>query len=171
MIFNRCETQDIFQLSQTCSSMREVTRRYWAEVLNAKRVLQPFFSTEGQMLQFLNMLSDTGAIVSGSTALQLFARTTFNDTDLDVYVERLCYDDALRQMNVAGFHNITQDDSKLSYVMGDSYPFVDEIERIQGLVCDSNKEKIIQIIATKGSPITAVLNFHSSKMINFLERT
>jgi len=128
MIFNRCETKEIFQVSQTCSSMREVSRRYWAEVLNAKRVLQPFFSTEVQMLQFLNMLSNTGAIVSGSTALQLFARTTFNDTDLDVYVERTWYEDALGQMNLAGFHNITQDDSKLEYVMGDSYPFIEEIK-------------------------------------------
>ncbi len=74
------------------------------------------------------MLSNTGTIVSGSTALQLFARTTFNDTDLDVYVERTWYEDALGQMNLAGFHNITQDDSKLEYVMGDSYPFIEEIK-------------------------------------------
>jgi hypothetical protein len=60
------------------------------------------------------MMRETGAIlVSGSTALQLFARRSFyEDSDLDVYVERTDYDNAMHLMMLAGFRKITQHQEK-----------------------------------------------------------
>ena len=131
--------------------MREVTDHYWSAILNTKRVLRQYFTSDSQMLQFYDMMSETGAIVSGSTALQLFARTSFVDTDLDVYVEKTGYERALRHMQLSGFRRIEQDDSKLDAVIGDSYPFVEEIERVQGMVT-SGLKKVVQVIATNKSP-------------------
>jgi hypothetical protein len=142
--------------------MKRITAGYWSAILNPIRVLRPFFANHAQMIDFLKSLNETGAIVSGSTALQLFARTSYEDTDLDVYVERIAYEQTLTLIELRGFRKISQDDQKLDDVIGDSYPFVEEIERVQGLTDPSTPKAVIQLIATKRSPIYAVLNFHSS---------
>jgi hypothetical protein len=164
LIFDSCDVRQIFRISRTCRGMKRLTTSYWNAILNPIRVLRPFFVDHVQMVEFLKLLDETGAIVSGSTALQLFARTSYEDTDLDLYVERIAYEQTLIQMQLQGFHKIPQDDNKLDNVIGDSYPFVEEIERVQGLTDRSMSKAVIQVIATKRSPIYAVLNFHSSTL-------
>ena len=49
-------------------------------------------------------------------------------------------------------------------VIGDSYPMVDEIKKVEGYATVSSS-KIVQVITTKKSPVLAVLKFHSSKLL------
>ena len=138
------------------------TKEYWSSKFKHTRILEPFFDSEKEMNNFLNMLSLTGAIISGSIALQLFDRTDFNDNKMDIYVNMKYYHDAETFLEENNFLKKTQNSQELKSVVQDSYPFVDEITKIQALR-KRNSNKIIQLMGTRDSPIFAILNFHSSK--------
>ena len=50
------------------------------------KLLSPYF-TPTEVTQFRELQSQTGTLISGSTALQLFDRVTYSESDLDLYVE------------------------------------------------------------------------------------
>ena len=108
------------------------------------------------------MLSLTGAIISGSAALQLFERTSFNNNEMDIYVNINQYKNAEISLKTNGFQKKKQDNDSLKSVIGDSFPFIDEMVKLQTLI-KPNSNKKIHLIGTKKSPVLAVLNFHSSK--------
>ena len=106
------------------------------------------------------MLSVTGAIISGSAALQLFERTCFNDDKMNIYVNKDQYKNAETVLNLV--KNDENLEESLKSMVEDNYPFIDEIEKMQTLT-KANSNKIIHLIGTRRSPALAILKFHSSK--------
>lgn len=163
-VFDLLPIRDIFRVSRTTCLMRGLTQGYWSWKLNVARVLQPFFCSIEQIHLFLQMMHRTGSIVSGSTALQLFERTYYEESDLDFYVNVENVGEVYGWLTEAGFQRVEQDEAKQRMVIGDSYPVIDEIEKVEGYVKVSSP-KILQVITTKNSPVLAVLKFHSSKLL------
>ena len=60
---------------------------YWNSHICLSRILGPYLSSVVQIEEFREMMHITGAIISGSSALQVFARVHYDESDLDLYVE------------------------------------------------------------------------------------
>lgn len=163
-VFDLLPVRDVFRVSRTTRLMHKLTQSYWSWKLDVACVLWPFFRSIEQTHLFLQMMHRTGAIVSGSTALQLFERTCYEESDLDLYVNIESVGEVYGWLSEAGFRKIEQDEAKQRMVIGDSYPMVDEIKKVEGYATVSSS-KIVQVITTKKSPVLAVLKFHSSKLL------
>lgn len=140
------------------------------------RVLSPFFrNVDG----FRAMQARTGALVSGSTALQLLDRTTYANSDLDLYVDRRYADDVvthlLEQEDYVFERRENQDPN--AHVALDSIVHVEnmygDVEPVPAMtgylgrgirtVLDFTRgDKKIQLITSKKSPLDIILLFHSS---------
>lgn len=76
---------ELFKISLTTSVCQDAVAAflkctYWLDLF-----LLPFF-TVAQYLQFQRLQGETGALISGSVALQFFDRTHYGTSDLDIYV-------------------------------------------------------------------------------------
>ena len=162
-ILDLLPVRDIFRLSRTSVLMSNSVRQYWSSKLNVMRVLRPFFRSNEQTHLFLEMMHRTGAIVSGSTALQLFERTYFEGSDLDLYVNDENSGEVGHWLSESGFGRIEQDAEKEKMVIGDSYPAVEEILKVEAYTTTFSS-KVVEVITTKNAPVLAVIKFHSSKL-------
>lgn len=163
IIFDFSDVQDIFQISRTCRLIHTKTKQYWSSKLKCARLLQPFCDSEAQIDDIINMLSVTGAIISGSAALQLFERTCFNDDKMNIYVKKDQYKNAETVLNLSGFvKNDENLEESLKSMVEDNYPFIDKIDKMQTLT-KANANKIIHLIGTRRSPVLAILKYHCSK--------
>lgn len=90
-IADHCDTQSVMRLMAVCNAWQHVMRRYKTRVYDANTILEPFFGCCSGCLDFRRVLADTGALVSGSQAIQLLTRNrNFNsDSTLDIYVHCL----------------------------------------------------------------------------------
>ena len=100
--------------------------------------------------------------ISGIAALQLFERTTFDNKEMEIYVNFDQYKTAETSLKNSGFRRKKQDSECLKSVIGNSFPFIDEIVKFQTFI-NPNSNRRIHLIGTKKSPVLAILNFHSSK--------
>ena len=138
--------------------------------------MQPFIRPE-TLYCFRQMLQATGAIISGSTALQFLDRARYDDSDLDIFVNHLKCDIVSKWLLNQG----------MKRVKNISQPTPDGIDDVDGYngsgethhveeyeVTYSELPRRIQLIATSSDPVIAVLNFHSctcviivTKYLNF----
>jgi len=126
----------------------------------------PFFDTDSHVIDFANMMERTNAVISGSTALQFFERTIYRNADLDLYFEVKHLE--LWKTHIVSFgyelvpkkDNTSSTESVIEREIG--YPSFQEIEALESFQHKVTK-KVIQLMGTKGSPIRAILDFHSSE--------
>ena len=162
MIFDLSPTQEIFRMSRSCRLIYTETKRYWSSKLKCTRLLQPFCNSETEINNMMDMILLTGAIISGSAALQLFERTSFNNNEIDIYVNFNQYKNAEMSIKRTSFQQKKQDSKSLKSILGNCFPFIDEIVKLQTFI-KPNLNKRIHLIGTRESPVLAILNFHSSK--------
>lgn len=70
-------------LAQTCHAAKYARACFNRRAFNVNRHLGRFFQNP---LAFRSLQAQTGALISGSSALQFFDRETYEDSDLDVYL-------------------------------------------------------------------------------------
>ena len=145
--------------------MHELTDEYWRTTLNINRVLLPYFNREGEVDRFLNLMDEMGSVISGSTALQFFSRRIFHQSDLDVYVPSINLSKACRWLSDDGYEQREKKEENEDAGLDDVYPTIKEIEKVETFV-SSTTGKVIQLIGTKHSPLSAILDFHSSEFCN-----
>lgn len=166
--------------ARICRTAKYAVSSYIRRTFKLERLLGPFFS-ETQILEFRRLQFETGALISGSTALQFFDRSFYPDSDLDIYVhfenmreialwlDSIGYkiqptrhwqgnptvatlQQVLDEMTLPWNTPDDPDDSTYSY----PGPFV---------VLDFLKagfERKIQLLISIGSPLTSIFRFHSS---------
>ncbi|KAG6849243.1 hypothetical protein H0H93_010125 [Arthromyces matolae] len=71
---------DVVALAGTCTIFREIIKEH---LLNKVHLLLAHFDLDGE---FLDVLHETGAVISGSSALSVINPSTFQPGDLDLYV-------------------------------------------------------------------------------------
>ena len=140
------------------------------------RVLSPFFrDVDG----FRAMQARTGTLVSGSTALQLLDRTTYANSDLDLYVDHRFADDVVRYLLEQEEYVFERREHQDTNAIRELDNLV-QVENIYGImepapalagylgrgirtVLDFTRgDKKIQLITSKKSPLDIILLFHSS---------
>lgn len=156
-IFDSLPAVDVVHIGQTCNDLHLLTESYWSSTLNPSRVLVPFFPQNEVALAFLELMRQCDALISGSIAQQLFARTCYTESDLDVYVHTKQSPLMNSQLKTFGY---LKKDSEINST-DEYFPLHEVIDSIESYASQKT-EKIIQIISTKKSPLEAVLSFHSS---------
>ncbi|KAF8685277.1 hypothetical protein AX14_004060 [Amanita brunnescens Koide BX004] len=146
--------------------MQDYVRAYCRCAFNLPGLLRPFIPVN-DIDTFREILHETGAIISGSVALQYFDRKTFHPTDLDIYVNGneqprvvawllQCGLVESRRGEEDGSQSDTDDiDVVEGYRSGSS-----DVMRVENFKMEGTS-KTVQVISTKRSPVFAVLQFHS----------
>jgi hypothetical protein len=117
--------------------------------------------TEDNVREFVKTMRETHAVISGSTALQFFDRTIYQGADLDLYLDSIYLGIWKSKVLAFGYKLVprvegteTPDDS--------GYPCFEEIDTVDSFKHEGTN-KVIQLMATKASPVRAILDFHSSE--------
>lgn len=178
----------ILALRRSSRHMCEVVDSYMLlEHARRRRLLYlPFFDDDEQRL-FLQEQANTGAIVSGSTALQLFNRAFYSGSDLDVYVT---YETSIPMLSLLmrmGYRTISPSTTPATTQPAHlSIPAIETLAhgilwaslfcgrgdyKMEGLciyavVNLERGEAIVQLIVTRGQPMEAILNFSASTLLS-----
>lgn len=163
-MFDQLSVTDIFRLSRTCHRLHEFTESYWHSMISLSRILKPFISLDEDVDGFREMMHKTGAIISGSSALQAFARVHYDGSDLDLYVHETKEADVNSFLKFLGYRT---SESNIATKEGldpdDGYPGKTEIIRVATYIRYPSY-RVIQVIYTTNAPVLAVLQFHSSEL-------
>lgn len=169
--------RELVTLALVNRRMDHELRGYRRRVFCIERLLSPFFS---DCDRFRELQCRTGLLISGSTALQLFDRTTYPEADLDLYVdsrwatevvlyvrdqERYQFRPTRAQKDQIPERALeagpgVRADSSSAY--GEGYAS----GGIAGVLNFSKGAQRLQIIASKGAPLSVVLRFHSSESLS-----
>ena len=164
----------LVRLSRTCRQAHDAIKPYIPRAFDIDRALRRFFDDP---LAFRSLQAQTGTLISGSFALQFFARTFYCNSDLDLYCN---YGDReevglwLLDEGYAFVPSPRQDPEfavavdQARTVMNTSlyarlrgvsaiYTFTKESESVPGDILK------VQIIVAHRSPMEIILNFHSSQ--------
>ena len=131
------------------------------------------YFTVQEILHFRELQATTGAIISGSTALQFFDRTVYADSDLDLYVQHDRSRDLALWLESIGymFVPLENDNFNTLQMSLDKSPDFDPTDiTFDSEYCDGviilnfiKKDRpSIQVITSRGPAIAMVLQFHSS---------
>ncbi|KAK2464969.1 hypothetical protein APHAL10511_003045 [Amanita phalloides] len=147
------------------------------------RLLSPYFSNE-EIKSFRKLQLFTGTVISGSTAVQLFGRTTYPKSDLDIYVEhRYCRDVAWWLTSIGYKYNPTRSWQSMSFIEAfeaskteddvDSESLEDEPEYTVGIAnifdfVRAGSERKVQLISATRCPMEVILNYHSTCVMNVI---
>jgi len=127
----------------------------------------------------------TGTLISGSTALQFFDRTVYEDSDLDLFVEHASARPITLWLESIGYMFIPSKDADYQTLEmaldkkpetnaddANSFfePFVNMcgFHPIVSLVFHRVNYPNIQVITSKGPPLEMVLDFHSSELVQVI---
>ena len=85
-LFDECSPSTLIKISQTCRLANRSVEDYIGRAFDVNRLLSRYFSDP---LSFRRLQASTATIIGGSAALQLFSRTFWDDTGLDLFVPRV----------------------------------------------------------------------------------
>ncbi|KAF8315107.1 hypothetical protein F5887DRAFT_891585 [Amanita rubescens] len=159
-------------LECTSKRLRDLKEEYSRSVFNLTRVLMPFLSVENDVQEFVKTMKGTNAIISGSTALQFFDRTYYQYADLDLYFEAKHLEVWKTQLIAFGYRFVPKIGNQALDVLENiyEYPSFQQIEALESFKHRSTG-KVVQLMATKSSPLRAILDFHSTCVMNVITHT
>lgn len=172
----------MIHFGQINKAARTAVANYSQLNFDIKRVLSPYFSEE-DIKSFRQLQLTTGTVISGSTAVQFFDRTTYPESDLDVYVEhQYCRDVAWWLMSRGYEFKPSRPEQPKSFVAA-FRTWSPDVDGIWALFVQDpvgylghgvtdifdffkvGSQRKVQLISTRGCPMEVILNFHSSKLI------
>ncbi|KAL1750360.1 hypothetical protein FB107DRAFT_279706 [Schizophyllum commune] len=170
---------DLINYSRVCKDTNRAVSAYARTAYQLHRCLLPFMDrTDADRLRLL--MRSTGAIISGSVALQFFTRETMYPCDLDLYTDRFRAPDIFAFVLGLGYvylpregqhpvlkHALTRADNEevvRDTLIYDKESLLDAFSFVRP--CSPNT--IIQVMVAAHSPIDAVLDFHSTIVMNFI---
>lgn len=178
LILRNLNAYDLFRLMRTCKALENMVRDFLHREYNFHKYLRKFFMN---YIGFRFMQSDTGAIISGSFALQFFTRFHYPTAALDIYVAHsggllagiwlqengYTYVPGVRRVFGQDFaqpmlfsdaiHSMTN-----AWTPDDSYRTgVIDIFKFEGTIDGIHRE--VNLVITNICPIRTILAFHSSE--------
>lgn len=169
----------LMRFSRTCHAAHAAVRSHVARTFDINVHLSHFFTS---LLAFCSLQARTGALISGSNALQFLNRTHYPEADLDIYCAYKTREEVGRwliQHEGYNFKRSTRQDLSFDVALQQArdpstaaprsrynrmrsvsavYTFTKLVESLDG----SRKRLKVQIIVTMNSPMGAVFDFHSS---------
>lgn len=173
IIFDACSPGSIVRVSLTCRIAYGAVQYYIARACDVNALLSRYFPDP---LEFRSLQRRTGALVSGSTALQLFLRERYPESDLDVYVRKDDFEKVARwvlaqdykfsplQSQGTDFEDaILEEDFEDDYLsLFPTSPTFNVMTFVKSWKSDPEKVLKVQIIGARHTPMEAILKFHSS---------
>ncbi|PBK97168.1 hypothetical protein ARMGADRAFT_1162118 [Armillaria gallica] len=169
LILSYLSPLDVIRFGGVDQKRKTIVESYfWSEFI---QLMVSYFS-EKELLEFRLIQVKTGTLISGSTALQFLQRTTYPNSDLDIYTPfrygrevgefllRIGYQFCPRASQTKPFHEITED---IIHEVAD-----DEIYVCRGIiqVFDFHRNgKKIQVMSARNSPMDIILatTFHQRR--------
>lgn len=166
--------------------MHATVRSYVKRRFKLEDILFRFFPTELQTLDFRRLMSETGMIIAGSSALQFFDRSIYPECDLDLYLpvasighvvdwlEKIGYKytpkrDQAKSVDTAirlAYLNRNSRDAKMGLSEQEVRGYL-KAALVLDMEKDGNSPGRIQLIASFRSVVELLLCYHSSKRVEF----
>lgn len=181
-IFTFLTPLEILLFSRTCRFSQDIVHGYIKSAFNIDRLLARFFSDP---LAFRALQARTGTLISGSFALQFFARTFYPDSDLDLYIPKDWLLDVVEWLVEEGYTFVPvrgqPTDWREAVNQGSKHPLFQSVkiqeeytDKSISVVLNLSKParaedgasplKIQCIVAFRG-PMQTILSFHSSEFM------
>ena len=187
ILFGHLSAVDLIAYSRTCKSVREAAASFYKRAFRIEITLRQYF-TPDEIVRFrelqaitgdilclyyivIGLITQSGMIISGSTALEFFDRTKYANSDLDLYVDHHYREPIILWLQSIGYSFLSRPSigpQSLDTVL-EEVPRPETPSRYPGaamLVLDfirSNPQARIQLITSSASPLELVLSFHSSE--------
>ncbi|KAF9456065.1 hypothetical protein BDZ94DRAFT_1276577 [Collybia nuda] len=185
LFFSCLSPGDLYRYSLTQKSAYSQVKSYRSRAFKISSRLSRFFTPE-EIILFRYCQSNTGMLISGSTALQFFDRSEYEESDLDLYVEhryaaligkwlqRIGYTFVAREQHQSSaFDGAHSDTPSGNHV--DQGIFSSSLEGYFGRgvagVFNFHKffpDRKIQLITSLYSPLEVILHFHSTCVMNII---
>jgi hypothetical protein len=165
--------KELFNYRAACRYTNKIYRQYTACAFSVEASLATFF-TDNEILVFRMLQAQHGIVISGSFALQFFARVHYTSSDLDLYVEYRHGFQLCAWLVSEGFICISSSDFAKQYITGqtsntklssntglhryDSYVS----SKIFTALTFTRGGKEVQVMTTKGCAMDVILNYHIS---------
>ncbi|TCD68642.1 hypothetical protein EIP91_010297 [Steccherinum ochraceum] len=187
-LFSYMTPLEFLRLSRTCRDAYGVVRSYIKRTFNVNRLLSRFFQDP---VAFRSLQARTGLLVSGSTALQFFDRTSYPGSDLDMYLmpnamvevttwltgEGYEYEPYPEQApNLQDAMKALTDDPLIDFITGavvehPLYP-TRSIHGVYSFTKPSPDPSVqpskVQCIVAKTSPMQVIFSYHSTCVMNVI---
>ncbi|KAL1746875.1 hypothetical protein HDZ31DRAFT_15883, partial [Schizophyllum fasciatum] len=173
---------ELVRYSLVCRDARRAVLSYCQRAYKLKRTLARFMSGD-EVDRFQLLQSRTGAVISGSTALQFLGRYDFIPTDLDIYVEHRYAKEIGRFLTVLGYHYeprtsqpvlfsfaLQRDERQATmWTVGGSEPYGSPAMcGAYNFVRPNNPDVRIQLITSRLSVMDIILDFHCTAVMNVI---
>ncbi|TDL16736.1 hypothetical protein BD410DRAFT_730928 [Rickenella mellea] len=175
-LFDHCSPATILRVKRTCKLAETAVKLYMSTAYDVDRHLRRFVRDP---VGLRNLMRRTGAIISGSFALQVMDRTVYPEGDLDLYVFQRDYIEIGNWfLRHSGFPYSFQpfpfqspDFERALFSKHESQPEYDipSISGVANFTCmndEDGSDRKVQIIVAKRAPIQCVLEFHSTVVMN-----
>ncbi|KJA20915.1 hypothetical protein HYPSUDRAFT_42508 [Hypholoma sublateritium FD-334 SS-4] len=183
-ILDHLSPAELYKYARTCSAVHQTVAAYIRRKFQLGALLGRYFST-AEILEFRCLQFNTGMLISGSTALQFFNRTVYEDADLDLYVEhRLRKPIAIWLAHIGykyaphhkpefptldGALSVTDSELGNTGVNVSSNERPEYREAVMVLTFEKHAPyRKVQVITSRSNPISNVLRFHSTCVMNII---
>ncbi|KAJ4475399.1 hypothetical protein C8R41DRAFT_923619 [Lentinula lateritia] len=185
-ITNHLSPVDLESFGRCCHLFRQHTTAYKNRVFCIERAYRGIFDDVKVLKDFQNLQTSTGLIVSGSTALRFFTRVEYGG-DLDCYCHLpqaiesglwFLAHDFLFTPTGDQLDDFAADFTRLCKLYDDETPLggnaVEEdirdykLDNIASVWNFKRGSLIVQLMGTLSSPLTTILSFHSTCVMNIL---
>lgn len=173
------EPRELLRFSRLCAAAKLKVDSYMSRKFSIYRILDRFFD-HNDSIEFRFLMRSTGLIVSGSSALQLFDRSLYEESDLDLFVNRRHADLVATWVLKRGYEfelSLVQKNESLSYddliffeprdLTEDCFTTFSDTRFYYGFnvlnFVNRNTGRKVQVILAKDCPVSLILNFHSSQ--------
>lgn len=186
-IFSCVSPRTLVRIGRSCRTAYVASKDFSYRAYNIHRHLSRFLS---EPLNFRSLQARTGTLIAGSNALQFLDRTFYPESDMDIYVhpghvrevldylvEKEGYKFKPDSTQPRDYREIVSDEWDGTQIRDEA---LDDDElllyyQIRGVESVLSMEKRgpdgllkIQLIACKTSPFDAIINFHSTCVMNFI---
>ncbi|KAH7890359.1 hypothetical protein F5I97DRAFT_17360 [Phlebopus sp. FC_14] len=192
LVFAPLSPRSLVRVALTCRAAYQAAAAFKQRAFNVNRHLSQYFSDP---LAFRSLQAKTGTLISGSNALQFLDRSFYLGSDLDVYTHPGHTFEVCRWLvESEGYHFVPRgiQDKDWREEIKDNWDGTQRrIIRVEEVAEDveyplsgiegvytfkkhpnaegSNQDsRIVQVIGCKSSPFDAIINFHSTCVMNFI---
>ncbi|KAJ7591811.1 hypothetical protein C8J56DRAFT_931784 [Mycena floridula] len=185
LLFSCLSEKDLIGFSKLNSVSLSSIQGYHKRAYNIHRRLSRYFKSAGDIDKFRWLRAKTGLIISGSTALQFFDRTLYEESDMDLYVQDSFCREVSHFLVATGYEFVPRDyqglgktldqvingrmDKKIDTAepLGDEYD--DDVTHGIARVFDFHLgERKIQLITAVKTPFDVIFRYHSTVVLNFI---
>lgn len=175
---------EIFKYSRTCRTARSTAQSYMQRAFSIDNLLSRYFKPQ-EVNRFREFQCHTGAIISGSTALQFLDRAVYPESDLDLHVEHRFAHEMVEWLLVIGYTYAPLPESENARSLAEAFkrnppsrPYVPDMFSGDILFHSAGKDyfkapfvfnfekhhpfRKIQLITSLQAPLQRILTFHSS---------